>query len=182
MSAIRRALLPAAVFLATIALHVAWMRVFPEKAPAQSKWVAAPQAGLTLRGYLATGSIWLGLSYAMSVAFAAAAFRNFRESRARAAAGATVGSLTLGGFLAVAGCFLLGCCGSPMLPIYLNLFGAGFLKMARPLVAILTACSLIATWLWMNRQNCRRAGTTADCGCSDGDCRENAEAVSRTPR
>ncbi len=179
MRSIRRSLLPAAVFLATLAFHVAWLRVFPERAEAQSRWAAAPQAKLTLRGYVDSGSFWLGLSYAMSLAFAAFAFRRFRENRARASAGAAAGSLTLGAFLSVAGCFLVGCCGSPMLPIYLNLFGAGFLKIARPLVAVLTAVSLGLTWLWMNRRRASPGAAGAACCCGPGDCCGDAAKVSQ---
>ena len=62
-----------------------------------------------------------------------------------------IGGVTLSGFLAVAGCFLLGCCGSPMLAVYLSLFGASFLPFARPLVAGVTTITIIVGWFWMNR-------------------------------
>ena len=39
-----------------------------------------------------------------------------------------MGGITLSGFLAVAGCYLLGCCGSPMLAVYMSLFGVSFLR------------------------------------------------------
>jgi hypothetical protein len=35
-----------------------------------------------------------------------------------------IGGFSLTGFLVATGCFLVGCCGSPMLVVYLNLFGA----------------------------------------------------------
>jgi hypothetical protein len=66
--------------------------------------------------------------------------------------------VTFSGFLAVAGCFLLGCCGSPMLAVYLSLFGAGFLPFAKPLVAALTTLSILGAWCWVSR---RGTGGTA---------------------
>jgi hypothetical protein len=55
-------------------------------------------------------------------------------------------------FLALAGCFLVGCCGSPMLVVYLSLFGAWFLPLAKPLVAVVTTISIAAAWWWMRRK------------------------------
>ena len=41
---------------------------------------------------------------------------------------------------------MLGCCGSPMLAVYLSLFGAAFLPWAKPLIALLTTVTLFAAW------------------------------------
>jgi hypothetical protein len=38
-----------------------------------------------------------------------------------------------------------------MLVVYLNLFGAGFLPLAKPLVAVVTTLSIIGAWWWMKR-------------------------------
>lgn len=154
---IGRALLPAGAFAAVLAVHIAWHAVLPDQDPAQSRWVTVPAAGTSswLVSYWSAGDHWLGLSYAMSLAFAAYALRRFLELRSRSARNAAVGGVTFGGFLAVAGCFLVGCCGSPMLAVWLNLFGAAFLPFAKPLVAAVTAVFLLATWIWMRRRSPR---------------------------
>ena len=53
--------------------------------------------------------------------------------------------MTLVGVLYGAGCFLIGCCGSPMLAVYLSLFGATVLGFLKPLVAIVTTLSVAAS-------------------------------------
>ncbi len=60
-----------------------------------------------------------------------------------------VGGITLSGFLVAAGCFLVGCCGSPMLGVYLSLFGARFLPLAKPLIAAVTTLMIAAAAVWM---------------------------------
>ena len=88
----------------------------------------------------------------MSPSFAACALRRYRERRLCAARNLAIGGVTFSGFLAVAGCFMLGCCGSPMLVVYLNLFGAAFLPLAKPLMAGVTAVSLAVAWWWLTRR------------------------------
>ena len=55
--------------------------------------------------------------------------------------------------MAVAGCFLVGCCGSPMLGVYLSLFGAAFLPFAKPLAAGLSTLLILGSYWWMRRQS-----------------------------
>jgi hypothetical protein len=83
-------------------------------------------------GPLGLGAYWrgqdyfIGFSYALAAAFAAWALSRsilFRQGRT-VTAGAAAGGLTLLGALMAGGCFLIGCCGSPMLAVYLSLFGA----------------------------------------------------------
>lgn len=150
---VRRAVLPVGVFAAVAVIHYLWLGLFPEQDPVQARWapVASPAAASWLTRYVETGSYWLGLSYGLSLAFAAAAFRRYREERLCPARNLAIGGVTLSGALAMAGCYLLGCCGSPMLVVYLNLFGAKFVPFAKPLVAGLTAVSLLGAWWWMDR-------------------------------
>ena len=151
---VRRLLLPAGTFLAVLAVHYVWIGLFPERDPAQERWLAVPAVEISwLRRYLESQSYWLGYSYALALSFAAVAFRQYRERRLCAARNLAIGGVTLSGFLAVAGCFLLGCCGSPMLAVYLSLFGASFLPFTKPLVAIITTVSIVAGWFWMNRKS-----------------------------
>lgn len=149
---IRRTLLPLSVFLAVMGAHFVWLGLFPEQDPAQSRWAEVPTTGHSwLKTYLDGGSYWLGYSYGISLAFAAVGIRRYREQRLAASRNFALGSVSFSGVLAVVGCYMLGCCGSPMLAVYLSLFGAAFLPWAKPLVAILTTITLFAAWRYSSR-------------------------------
>lgn len=153
---ISRALLPMTVFLAVIGLHFVWLGLFPEQDPVQSRWAEVPTTDNSwFKTYLDGGSYWLGYSYGISLAFAAVGIRRYREQRLAASRNLALGSVSFSGVLAVVGCYMLGCCGSPMLAVYLSLFGAAFLPWAKPLVAVLTTITLMIGWQFALR--CTRA-------------------------
>jgi hypothetical protein len=155
---IRRALLPLSVFLAVMSAHFVWLGLFPEQDPAQSRWADVPITEHSwLKTYLDGGSYWLSYSYGISLAFAAVGIRRYREQRLAASRNFALGSVSFSGVLAVTGCYMLGCCGSPMLAVYLSLFGAAFLPWAKPLVALLTTVTLFAAWRFSLR--CKRGAT-----------------------
>jgi len=162
----RRALLPLTVFAATILVHFIWAGLFPDTDPVQSRWidVSAVTNQSWLRSYMDAQKYWLGYSYGLSLAFAAVAIRRWREERRCATRNVAIGGLSLSGFLAVAGCFLAGCCGSPMLVVYLNLFGASFLPFAKPLIAVLTTLSIVGFSIWLTRRS--RTECVGQCGPS----------------
>jgi hypothetical protein len=158
----RRILLPAGTFVIVLAIHYVWTGLFPERDPAQDRWVSAPAAEISwFRRYVETQSYWMGYSYSVALTFAVVALRRYQENRLCGARNLAIGGVTLSGFLAVAGCFLLGCCGSPMLAVYLSLFGASFLPFAKPLVAGITSITILAGWFWLNRRSPARALNTA---------------------
>jgi hypothetical protein len=166
----QRLFLPLAVFLGVLVAHFVWSGLFPEVVPAQARWASLPGAGTSwLQRYIETQSYWLGYSYALSLAFAAAALRRYREERFCSAKILAFGGVTLSGFLALAGCFLVGCCGSPMLVVYLSLFGAGFLPLAKPLVAVVSTISISGAWWWMTRHKpsspSRASAGQSSCRC-----------------
>jgi hypothetical protein len=172
------------IFLGVLGAHLLWIGAFPDRDPAQDGWLTVPGTRIPgwLERYAAGGHYWMGYTYGLSLAFAAVAFRSYRERRSRSAARAALGSVTLSGFLAVAGCFLLGCCGSPMLGVYLSLFGAGFLPFAKPLVAGITTFMIALCYLWMRRKERREtvAGATA-CGCSVPGCQPDGAVLGLAP-
>lgn len=151
---LRRAVLPAGVFLAVAAVHYVWLGVFPEHAAAQEGWavVEVPGDPSWLGHYMEAQDYWLGFTYALSFAFAATALRRYREERFCGARTLAIGGVTLSGFLAVAGCYLLGCCGSPMLAVYLSLFGATFVPLAKPLVAAVSTTVILLAWIGLSRR------------------------------
>lgn len=161
--AFRAGLLPGAVFVATLGIHFLWLGLFPETDPAQSAWAALPPEGPSswLPKYIEAGSFWLGYSYGLCVAFAAVALRRYLRNRTCGAGRFAVGGLTFTGVLSVAGCYLIGCCGSPMLVVWLNLFGVKFLPFAKPLVAGVTTLSILAAWVWMVRSTSHPVQLTA---------------------
>lgn len=132
---------------------------------------AAPGASVTssrlrtsaFAGYVAGQHYWLGMSYAASLAFAGTALRRYRERKLCAARNLAIGSVGIAGTVAIMGCYLLGCCGSPMLGVYLSLLGAAFLPLAKPLVALLTAVLLLTGWWWMRRRERMALGALDSC-------------------
>jgi hypothetical protein len=165
-----RASLPIVVFVFVAVVHFIWINVFPEQNPAQSRWATVlPVEELSwIARYIEGQNYWLGYSYALSLAFAAVAFRQYREKNSISGKTLALGGITFSGFIAFAGCFMLGCCGSPMLAVYLSLFGAGFLPLAKPLIAVLTTVFVGTSWWWMSRsksgdQCCESTSQTCPC-------------------
>ncbi len=149
------ALWPTAAFLAVLVLHFVWLGLFPEQDAAQAGWVILPVERTWFQRYLETQSYWLGYAYALSAAFGTAATIAFLRDRTCATRNAALGGVSLTGGLALAGCFLVGCCGSPMLAVWLGLFGTAFLPFAKPAIALVTTAMILVAWLWMGRQRKR---------------------------
>jgi len=167
---LRRATLPVTVFVVVALVHFCWLNFFPEQNPAQSRWatVLPVEEPSWINRYVEGQNYWLGYSYALSLAFAAVAFRRYREKNSLSGKTLALGGITFSGFIAFAGCFLLGCCASPMLAVYLSLFGAGFLPLAKPLIAVLTTVFVGASWWWMSRpkpgnQLCEESSEICSC-------------------
>lgn len=163
---LKRALFPLGVFIVVALFNYFWLVLFPEKNPAQSEWAPVDDGVSAWKRYFETQSYFMAYAYALSLAFAAVAFRRYQEEKACHTKNFAIGGITLSGFLAVAGCFLLGCCGSPMLGVYLSLFGASFLPFAKPLVAGITTLMVAGSWWWMNRK-IKESSKAEDCGCGD---------------
>lgn len=115
--------------------------------------------------YLEHQNFFLGISYALTAAFTVYAITNFFEKRKKGIAG-TVGGFTLAGVLYFAGCFLTGCCGSPMLAVYLSLFGSSIIGFTKPITAGLTAISVILGFVWISRNSNTKVCSSNDVCCS----------------
>jgi hypothetical protein len=160
---IKHHLLTLTAFLVTLTIHYVWLGIFPEVDPAQSQWVLVPVERSWWDLYLETESYWLGYSYALCVAFIVMVSQRYLLTRCQASGRMVVGGMTFTGGLAILGCFLIGCCGSPMLIVWINLFGAGFVPLVKPLIAFLTTCSLAVAWYWMHYNN--KKGKSEDISC-----------------
>lgn len=102
--------------------------------------------------YVERQDYFLGYSYALAAAFTAFAVSLTLQQRRREVGG-IVGGVTLLGGLYAAGCFLIGCCGSPMLAVYLSLFGASFLGAVKPIVAGVTTLSVLLSGVYLVRRS-----------------------------
>ncbi len=107
--------------------------------------------------YLEQRLFFLGYSYALAGAFTVHALLRFLQNRRTGVSG-VVGGITLTGILSIGGCFLLGCCGSPMLAVYLGLFGSSFLGFTKLLIAMVTTLSVVIGCCWMDK----KAGSCCD--------------------
>jgi hypothetical protein len=163
-----RRLIPAGVFLAIFVAHALYVGARAASAP--SGWsdfgMSTASGPLGLGAYWRAQEYFMGFSYAVGASFAAWALTrciSFRRARV-AAGGAAVGGITLVGVLMAGGCFLIGCCGSPMLAVYVSLFGARALGVGKPLTALVTLVSVGCGYWCLSRR-------LADCGvcCSSAD-------------
>lgn len=148
----RRLLLPSTSFAIVFLLHYCWIAFFPETDPAQNQWVPLPVETSSLQHYLDTDRYWMGYSYGLCFAFAIVAWRKYPKKTCGGSRIQVISGVSFPGFLAAAGCFLTGCCGSPMLAVWLSLFGVSFLPFAKPLVAIMTTLTVGLTWFWMDKK------------------------------
>lgn len=140
-----------AVFVGVLLAHFFYATRSPTTARTGGAWATYEfdqSSESRLSRYIGVGEHWLGLSYALAGSFATFCFARIvkmrRETLAESAAG-----LTLSGVLWAGVCFLTGCCGSPMLPIYLGLFGPKFINVTKPLTFGLTLLSIVVGYAWM---------------------------------
>ncbi len=136
-------------FLLVLLTHFAYS--FWQAARLSSEWIQIKEIN-PLRQYFERQDIFIGLSYALTATFTAYAVINFFDKRKKGIAG-TVGGFTLAGVLYFAGCFLTGCCGSPMLTVYLSLFGSSIIGFAKPITAGFTFVSIVIGFIWINKNN-----------------------------
>ncbi len=123
-----------------------------------------------LTSYIGTQEVFLGLSYACSAGFLAYALMTYRDNR-RAGVAGLAGSVTLSGALYVGACFFLGCCGSPMLGVYLALFGAPLLGLTKIATFVLTLVSVVLGVSWLERRlKASKACCQDETECKSGVC------------
>jgi hypothetical protein len=139
-------LLGTAAFTAVFFGHVLYLRYLT--GAAQKDWADNFDPSVSFwQSYIVSQDYFVSFSYALSASFAVWATARFVYSRRRVAAIGAVGGVSLLTFMAAAGCFLIGCCGSPMLAVYLSLFGAKALGLGKPLMALVTLYSFRQLWL-----------------------------------
>ena len=147
-----RGLLVAGVFLAILGGHFlyATRRVLAPKGVWASYEFEQPKEPRWFR-YTESGEYWLGLSYGLAGAFAAFCLGRTLKKR-RESLTASAGGLTLSGMLWVGLCFIAGCCGSPMLPVYLGLLGPKFAGVTKPMTFGVTIISILVGYTLMRKR------------------------------
>jgi hypothetical protein len=145
-------LLGTAAFVAVFVGHVLYLRYLTSTS--QKDWADNfnPWANFW-QSYLFSQDYFVSFSYALSASFAVWATARFLYFRRQAAAVGALGGVSLVALLPAAGCFLVGCCGSPMLPIYISLFGSKAAGIGKPLMALLTLASIGVGYLYLRRRS-----------------------------
>lgn len=147
-TAVRTRLLPSLGFLVAVSVHAVWYATHVARATAWADLQAPPSH--PLREYVLGGDVLLGVSYGAAAALALHGVCKMAANRRAGAVGA-VGGLSLGAIVAILGCFLVGCCGSPMLAVWAGLFGAHALGGGKFVTAGLTLASVGVGWWWLRR-------------------------------
>lgn len=144
MKGVARVLLPIVTVLAVNAVHFA-LTTAPAPAVSASPWAALPPPSTAGRfdAYLANGGLWLGYCYGVAAAMALMAVVFFANRRARSGQGAFFGGITLSGVLAGSACFMTGCCGSPMLAVWVGLLGAAAAPWLGPFAALVSTVTAV---------------------------------------
>ena len=158
--------IPSVVFMAVFSGHAFYIR-YQASLPTDG-WADAGVGSGGMWGfesYLNEQDFYMGFSYALGAAFAAWAIGQFIRTRQAAMATGAVGSITFVGVLMAAGCFLIGCCGSPMLGVYLGLFGAKALGIGKPLMTVVTVISVGWGYWYLSRRAYKGLCTDAGCNC-----------------
>ena len=151
-------LLGTVAFNAVFVGHVLYLR-YLTSAP-QKDWADNFNPSVSFwQSYVISQDYFVSFSYALSASFAVWATARFVYSRRRAAAVGAFGGVSLVTLLAAAGCFLIGCCGSPMLPIYVSLFGSNAAGVGKPLMALISLISIGGGYLYVLRR--------PECNCAD---------------
>lgn len=124
-----------------------------------SQWAALPETfGEKLAKYYDSGALWLGYCYGLAGGFFLWSALDFLRLRSLESAKGLAGSVSLGGLLAAFGCFMVGCCGSPMLAVWISLFGAASAPFLGPFAALLTTLSVLGGLWWLRKRGRRCCG------------------------
>lgn len=154
-----RVTIPLGVFLLSFSAHAVYSILGSIRISMQ--WVEIERVNYFLL-YFNQLDFMLGISYALAGAFTIYVFLKFRKSRKKSGIAGVAGGVTLTGISYGGACFLLGCCGSPMLAVYMGLFGSSFLGFTKPLVLILTILSIAIGVFWIEKR-------TNSCSCAESD-------------
>jgi len=154
MNKLKKKLLLLTIFIIALSLHLAYFKVTEEHC-ASIGW---------FQRYVLEQEYFVGFSYALSFTFMTFAFLKYKENRKNALK-AGLGSGLLVVFLWFS-CFFFGCCGSPMIIVYLNLFGLSTLKIPKVILLLMTVIFLSIAYIFLMRKQ-------SNCYCNGKPCKED---------
>ncbi len=173
--------LPPLVFVGVYAAHAFYLSSIVATLPEGWANSEIMDTGfLGLGPYLQGQDYYTGFSYALGAAFAAWAIGRFLRSRQAAMAAGAAGSITFVGVLMAAGCFVIGCCGSPMLGVYLGIFGAKALGVGKPLMALVSSLSVGVGYWYLSRRAKKEICLDSSCACHSPSSQHEIPAPSET--
>lgn len=149
--------------IAVLIIHFVWVgfRLTPNPVWVDSAELSEQAGGGNYRLYFQDQDYFLGFSYALAVAFSVFALSRIKTDRKKGILG-TFGGVSLSAGLYAFGCFLVGCCGSPMIIVYAGLFGSSFLGFTKPLIFLLTTLSLALGYWRMTRKKKGQCGAVSE--------------------
>lgn len=158
------AIAPALLGLAVFGVH-AYVLMYVAEDVAASRWVALETPGFVQKfsSYWSGGGVWLGYCYGVAAGFALWSVMRWIGERRSAATAA--GGVTLSGVIAGAACFMTGCCGSPMLGVWIGIFGAASAPFLGPFAALITTVSVAMVVRGGLRKV--RQGANRECCCDN---------------
>lgn len=117
--------------------------------------VASQWEDVSLKAYIVehftNKNIYLGYSYAVAGAFATLCLLNLIT--ASGGIKQSIRGITVSAILGAVICFMSGCCGSPMLAVYLSLFGSAVIGVMKPITAAVTTLSIALSYYYVIRFN-----------------------------
>lgn len=153
---IRKTIVILIVFITVFILHLLYFKFkLPKETCGGPFW---------FQEYIKGQEYFLGISYALSFTFIAVAFFKFKENRKnslKVAMGGGLLAIILWFF-----CFLFGCCGSPMLILYLNLVGISSLKIPKFALLLTTIIFISIGYIWLIKK-------TSDICCGGKPCEKD---------
>jgi hypothetical protein len=145
-----------AAFLLVFSLHLAY--TLQSSSNTSSKWVQVEDSD-GLSTYMEKGEYFIGISYGLAISFAVYALLKYAGNQKKRVTGLFSG-LTLTSLIYFGACFLSGCCGSPMIAVYVSLLGPSFQGAGKPITLALTAVSVSAGYYILERKETK-------CGCKN---------------
>ena len=154
MNKLKNKLVLLVVFVIVVILHLAYFKLTEERC-GNIGW---------FQRYVLDQEYLLGFSYALSFTFMAFTFLKYKENRKNALK-AGLGSGLLAVFLWFS-CFFFGCCGSPIIIVYLNLFGLSTLRIPKAILLLMTVVFIGIAYILLMRK-------PSNCCCNGKPCKED---------
>lgn len=154
MNRLKKKVILLAIFVIAVILHLLYFKLTEERCGSIG-W---------FQRYVLEQEYFLGISYALSFTFMAFAFLKYKENRK----GALKAGLGSGLFAVILwfSCFFFGCCGSPMIIVYLNLFGLSTLKIPKAILLLMTVIFIGIAYILLMRK-------PSNCYCNGKPCKED---------